>query len=160
MGFSDCEKCRECCYFEEDERYFAPLFTGTERDAIDLKASFKPFKNSDNVFQVELEESGERYVCPFLNEETHLCRIYKKRPFDCSIWPFLFMKDRDGETVLACFERDMCPDFDKMSDDKFSKLCDAKISWIKQGNILNFLKEHKELVWDYEEDTIIIKKIK
>ena len=154
-----CQDCRECCVFEEDERYFAPLFTKSEKDNVP-KAGFKPFKNSDAVFQVELVKLGERYVCPYLDTGTHLCGIYRNRPFDCRMWPFIFMKDKDGDTVLACFERDMCPSFDKMCDEDFKKLTDATLSWIKEGGILNFLKEHKELIWDYEEDTITIKKIK
>lgn len=156
-----CQKCRECCKFYKDEIYFAPLFTDEEKGIVEGlingKVSFKKYKDSDNVFQIELVKSGHLYVCPLLDEKTHLCAIYEKRPFDCRIWPFIFMK-KDNDIVLACFDKDLCPNMDSMKKRQIPRLTKKVLRWIKKNDVHKLIKEHKELVWDYEKDTKIIKK--
>ena len=155
-----CQKCRGCCKFEEDEIYFAPLFTNQEIAALgDNGAFFKKYKNHDNVMQIELVESNGLYVCPFLDEGEHLCRIYSLRPFDCRIWPFIFMKDKKGAVVLACFDRDMCPWMEEMSDSEFDKLKERVLFWLDKEEVVDFVLKNPGLIWDYEVDTFIVREI-
>lgn len=152
-----CQKCRECCKFEKDEIYFAPLFTKEEVDELNKEnITFK--KKSNNVFQIELKKSNNYYVCPFLDESNHLCTIYEKRPFDCRIWPFIFMK-KDNRIVLACFDKDLCPDMENMKKRQFPRLTKKVLKWIKKNDILKLIKEHEGLVWGFEEDAFVVKDI-
>lgn len=167
-----CQKCRECCKFEEDELYFAPLFTKAEVKrikAIGKRASkranpaanavFHPYKGSDKVFQVELVKSKQDpklWACPFLDEKSHLCSIYSKRNLDCRLWPFIFMNSKKGEVVLAHFDRDMCPLWDKMREKDFSRLKKRMLRMVKEENIIETIREHPELAWDYEQYTTVI----
>ena len=159
MGIKDCKKCRECCKFEKDEIYFAPLFTRGEIERLKNKASFKPYKNSDEIFQIELIKSGPIYVCPYLNNREHICKIYENRPFDCKIWPFIFMKDKKGNLVLACFHKDMCRVVGNMSDKEFEGYREETMGWLEKSKMVDYIRMHKELAWDYEADTFIIKEM-
>ena len=153
---NQCQHCRECCKFAADETYFGPLFTQDEIKGLD-KSLFKQYKNSKNVFQIQLVKSKKEdcYVCPLLDEASHLCTIYEKRPFDCKIWPFLFMRDKNNEPVLACFDKELCGIFNSMVDAEFNK----ELQKMNNKTTIEFLKKHKELIWDFEEDTFIIKRI-
>ncbi|MEA2037346.1 MAG: YkgJ family cysteine cluster protein [Nanoarchaeota archaeon] len=148
-----CQRCKGCCKFAEDETYFAPIFTKEEKEKVD--ANFKKYKS---IYQIELKKQGNIYVCPLLDND-HLCTIYNMRPFDCKIWPFIFMKDQNNNLVLACFDKDLCPHVEDMSEEEFNQLKNNTLDWIEENNIINFIKKNKDLIWPYEEDTFIIKEI-
>jgi Fe-S-cluster containining protein len=170
-----CQKCRGCCKFEEDELYFAPLFTKAEVEKIkakvscnassakkakpSLNAAFHLYKNSDKVFQVELiksEDDPKLWVCPFLDEKTHLCSIYSERNLDCRLWPFIFMNSKKGEVVLAHFDRDMCPIWNEMKEEDFLKVKQRMVLMLEEEEIVQTLREHPELAWEYEQYTTVI----
>lgn len=153
-----CLNCKGCCKFEEEKLYFAPLFTKDELRKIDVKkAEFKPYKNSNNVYQIKLKKQNNLYICPFL-KQNHLCEIYNERPFDCRFWPFMFMKKNNK--VYLCCDTDLCPEVEELTEKQFNELKDKVLKYIKDNNILDLIKTHKDLIWDYEEDTFIIKEIK
>ena len=160
----NCQLCKECCKFEADESYFAPLFTKEEIKNIEKQNGktdfFKNYKNSDNVFQIKLVKAdNNKYVCPFLDGDSHLCKVYSMRPFDCRIWPFIFMKDKKGRSVLACFDKEICSNLKNMKQEEFDKLKENFISWLYASDSLSIVLKNKELIWDYEEDTFIIEEI-
>ena len=153
-----CLSCKGCCKFEEEELYFVPLFTKDEMEKLGKnKATFKPYKNSSNVFQIQLKKQNKVYVCPFLKND-HLCEIYENRPFDCRFWPFIFMKKDDK--VYLCCDTDLCPEVEDLSEKEFNELKDKTMQWTEENKIMDFIEKHKDLIWDYEEDTLIIKEIK
>lgn len=156
-----CQQCRGCCKFEKNEKYFSPVFTKKEIETakIDRKLSKK---KSDNVFQIKLIESkfGDYLVCPLLNEESHLCKIYPNRPMDCKLWPIIFMFDKNKKDVLvSCFDKSLCKVIENMSDKEFEEYIKNVFKFIKSNNIIDQLKKHKELIWEYEHDTFVIAKL-
>lgn len=160
-----CLECRECCKFLEEDLYFSPIFTEEEVNKIKkkFKVNFKPYKDSKNVFQIEMVKSIEDeklYVCPLLDEEKHLCQVYPIRPFDCRVWPFIFMKDKSGKKVVfACFDKDICPVTDKMDRNAFEMHKDEVIKWINKHDLIKLLNKHPALIWDYEADTFVISEL-
>jgi Fe-S-cluster containining protein len=162
-----CQKCRECCKFENDEVYFAPLFTKAEVERINNnfshKAVFNPYKDSANVFQVGLvksTENSELWVCPFLDEKTHLCSIYSERNLDCRMWPFIFMHGKSNEVLLAHFDRDMCPIWNDMNEEDFLKVKKRMICMLEEEKVLQTIREHPELAWEHEQYTNIMSRHK
>jgi len=158
-----CQECKECCYFYLEESYFAPLITKEELAKIpkDKQAYFKPYKESNNTFQVQLIrcKKDNDYVCPMLDEETYLCEIYDSRPFDCKIWPFIIMKDKQGKTVLACSNKSNCRIIKNMPDKEFNSHFKKLLAMLKDKGLLEWLNKNKDLIWDYEDDTFIIKEL-
>ena len=160
----DCDKCRGCCKFEKGDEYFSPIFTIEEinkiRKSIKNIPKFNKHKNSKNVFQIELVKSKKENlsVCPFLDEDTHLCNIYELRPFDCKLWPFVLTKTKDGKSItLSCFDKDLCPPFEKSKDKHFEEHKKEVIKLIKSKT--NLIRTHPELVWENEEDTFFVAKV-
>jgi Fe-S-cluster containining protein len=153
-----CQKCRGCCKFKKDDEYFAPLFTKNELEKI--KANKKMFiRRSKNVYQIKLVKSKidkDILVCPFLDEESHLCKIYASRPFDCKFWPFIFMKEKE-KIQLGCFEKEFCLITKTMSNEEFKNYLNSVFHWIEENKILDLIKEHPSLIWEKEKDVIVLK---
>ncbi|MBW2970309.1 YkgJ family cysteine cluster protein, partial [Candidatus Woesearchaeota archaeon] len=102
----------------------------------------------------------KKLVCPYLNENTHLCKIYKKRPLDCKIWPLLFMYSKNKDKILlACWDKDACPRTDKMNRKEYVKYLKEQQKEISKINIPAFLKKHPEYIWNYEKYTFKVKEL-
>jgi Fe-S-cluster containining protein len=154
-----CQTCRGCCKFEPDDAYFATLFAEEEIAAIKnagmYKNVFLPYRESSDVYQIRLVKSAVNpslLVCPYLDEDTHLCTIYHLRPFDCRFWPFVFMYDITGtKKVWACFEKRLCDITAGQTDAAFmQKVNDMLGEWNVQNKALDFLSRHSAMVWRYE----------
>ncbi|MFH8080972.1 MAG: YkgJ family cysteine cluster protein [Candidatus Aenigmatarchaeota archaeon] len=153
-----CQICRGCCKFKKEHEYFAPVFTNEELKKINAdKSMFR--KKGKGVYQVKLINSkfdDQILVCPFLDEDTHLCKIYSNRPFDCKFWPFIFMKGKNS-IQLGCFEKDYCKITENMSEEEFEKFTNSIFEWIESNDILDFIKKYPDLVWEKEEGVRILK---
>jgi Fe-S-cluster containining protein len=163
-----CQTCRGCCAFEEEDRYFATLFTDQELAVLKARGMhgdfFVPYRGSSTVFQINLIRSVARprmYVCPYLDETTHLCSIYDDRPFDCRFWPFIFMKDTSKKQVLwACFEKRMCDITNAQTEGEFRKRVKDKFAEYSGAlDAESYLARYPELAWDCEPATFVIKEM-
>ncbi len=158
----DCLKCRECCKFENSELYFSPLFTDKEVEEIKKKFGnveyFMEYKGSKKVFQIKMLKSEKGfYVCPFLDEEAHLCRIYEIRPFDCKLWPFMLarVKGKEGAYVV-CFDKCLCKGLEATPAREFDEYKEYITNLLKSEQYAQLIKSYPELIWDYDPDTFEI----
>jgi Fe-S-cluster containining protein len=161
-----CQNCRGCCKFKKDKTYFAPIFNKDEINLIKFKGyfidSFKPHKNSHDVFQIKLIENKKDYsyhVCPYLNENTHICKIYDLRPIDCKIWPLVIMKDCDAKKTLLAYSNSSCKITDKMNSAKLDIYIKELELWFDNANFIDTFRKYPDLIWNYESETIIIKEL-
>jgi Fe-S-cluster containining protein len=162
---NSCQSCRGCCKFREDETYFAPVFSTKEIETIrgqGLPAdNFKPHKHHTDVFQVQLIRSTQDpqwYVCPYLDEGSHLCGIYQVRPTDCRIWPLLMMRDKENkEVVLSCFHKRICTTTDKLTEQEFELRMERLENWFDKEEFVRQLQQSPGLAWDYEPDTFHVR---
>lgn len=155
-----CKRCRECCRFRENRQDFAPIFTTEEIETIssvvETLPEFLPFKQTENIFQIRLKKAKYEdpvypYVCPFLDEENYQCSIYDVRPFDCRIWPFILLKvSETGDVQLAHFTGNACLALEEVSAEDFRAYEAYMEQYVTSVEFLNFLKEHPELIWEYE----------
>jgi uncharacterized protein len=160
-----CQTCRGCCKFRESDRYFAPLFSQNEVDRIRESGfsadCFKPHKNHADVFQIVLTPSlddASWHVCPFLNEETHLCAIYEIRPTDCRIWPLMMMRDKDPKSMtLGCFNKDFCEITDRLSSHEFTQHVTNLTNWFDEQGFVRHYQKTPGLAWDFEPETFHIR---
>jgi Fe-S-cluster containining protein len=160
-----CSRCRGCCTFGKDDEY-ATVFAKPELDRIRERFGSVPemrdFRNSGRVFQVRLVKSQNgNYVCPFLEEEKHSCRVYELRPFDCMIWPFMLARSRDGKRVeLVCLDKRECPSYGKISPQEFEGHRRKMLGLIRSREVIEFVRKYPELIWDYEKYSFLVDEIK
>lgn len=155
---ADCFACPSpCCRFAKEDIYFAPVITDQEKKILkETGIKFGSSRKGKRVFLLKLKPSRSNkqiYVCPFLKEENGACLVYKQRPLDCSLWPFIFSKSTDGKkTILACFTK-ICPSLNKISTQEKKKYLEYLKNWLEEIDYKQLLKDYPELVWNYEVGT-------
>jgi Fe-S-cluster containining protein len=77
-------KCHGCCRFDRQQTIWAPQLLGEERSS-----SFYRDKSFEPVL---ISSSKYNFACPFLNNGNNRCSIYRQRPFECRLYPFLVNK--------------------------------------------------------------------
>ncbi len=88
---SVCLECSGCCRFSQRESVWNPQALAKEAKALGLKSEKIPlkFSQSENIF-----------FCVFFQPPDHHCAVYKKRPAECQLYPFLINR-KSGKTYLA-----------------------------------------------------------
>lgn len=140
-----CLKCNGCCRYkeadsvwrpklgEDDQKGLAELITAG--DVLDAQAYIKT-----------IQSCGEHF-CRFLNGKDNTCGIYTKRPFECSLYPFIISQTPDAVKVyvhLSCpFVQDHLPRAE----------FDAYVAYLKEffrrEDVRIFLSRNKAMFHDY-----------
>lgn len=99
----ECLPCQVCCLFPDRSTAFRPFFAGEEisvhsSNEMERTRLFGTLTTAIGS-QAELIEEGGGFRCPFLESATHACRIYRDRPLDCRLYPFMIACAPDGESV-------------------------------------------------------------
>lgn len=93
-------KCGGCCRFSEAESIWSPCLLKTEISSL-LKQGILPAVISENKkLRLVSYPAQDNFVCPFLNPQDQLCKIYTLRPLECQIYPFL-INQREGKIYLS-----------------------------------------------------------
>lgn len=84
-----CLKCEGCCRFREADSVWLPCLLDEEiQDLLDRKIPAATISIDRKIQPIpHPRESG--FICPFLNLEGNICKIYAYRPFECQLYPFL-----------------------------------------------------------------------
>lgn len=117
--------------------------------------------------------SGEGYLCPAFDPETSECRIYKVRPLDCQIYPFVLMWDQEHQSVLLGWDI-KCP-FLLPVDDRFEPLQDVSslpvvptlpaemmdaaqqvFAQLEDGDLSSRIVAHPHLVTPFQVDVVVL----
>ena len=140
-----CLKCNGCCRYKEADSVWRPKLGGDDQislaeliiagDVLDAQAYIKT-----------IQTCGEHF-CRFLNSKDNTCGIYTKRPFECTLYPFIISQTPDAVKVyvhLSCpFVQDHLPRAD----------FDAYVSYLKEffrrDDIREFLCRNKAMFHDY-----------
>ena len=117
------------------------------------------FKKQDNGWQLYLKKirkDSEYYYCPLLDKKTKECQAYDCRSLDCSLYPFLVLKNKQGKLVLGLdMECSMAKKASKAwgKDKKFTRQVK---SFFSSKKFKNYLKKHPGFVEEYIRDVEIV----
>ena len=95
-----CLSCKGCCFFKQKKSLWRPQLSLKEQKKIKEAKDY-----IDEEGRITTSARGKRHVCYLLEEDNHKCRIYGKRPFECALYPFLFVKKKEKcflAVHLAC----------------------------------------------------------
>ena len=101
-----CIKCRGCCRFAEEKSLWQPTLSVKEAFGLCKDASLKKAPT------VYCPEEGN-YLCIFLDPRTNKCRVYRRRPFECRLYPLLINR-QGNRTFLAVHAS--CPAVEKNAE--------------------------------------------
>ncbi|MBS3155539.1 YkgJ family cysteine cluster protein [Candidatus Woesearchaeota archaeon] len=134
VSYKDCLNCKACCKFFEKYKHLRPL--------IKIKKGYK---------KVNLKRKNNYYICSYFKKG--LCVIHDKKPFDCKIYPFHFMKN--GNDVFLAYDNS-CKGIKNKKKKDILKYADYLEKCIKKNNLL---KKNKKYIVNFEKWLTPIKKI-
>ena len=88
-----CLACEGCCRFESEQSSWRPKLTKKEI----LRKDFAPVVDKGYL---AAHKVGHCANCTFFSPASGFCRTYTNRPFECELYPFVFMR-RDKKIYLS-----------------------------------------------------------
>lgn len=139
-----CLKCDGCCRYKEADSAWRPKLGQDEQAGL---AALITAGDVDGQGYINTIKNCGQHFCKFLNGGDNTCGIYAKRPFECSLYPFIISQVEDVAKVyvhLSCpYVQDHLPQAD----------FDAYVAYLKdffcRGDIREFLLNNKSMFHDY-----------
>ena len=140
-----CLKCKGCCRYKEVDSAWRPkLGADDEKGLADLITAGGVLDAQSYIKTIQT--CGEHF-CQFLNGGDNTCRIYAKRPFECSLYPFILSKTPYAVRVYVHLA---CP---YVQDYLSRPYYDAYVTYLKEffrrEDVRLFLSQNKGMFHDY-----------
>ena len=163
ISHQDCMSCVDpCCRFHKTLTEFAPLFSAEEYHRITARTKdASVFKKIDEkTYTVHLVQGeGKFLTCPFL-KDGKLCGIYDIAPFDCKVWPFNLMKDREKVFLVVDLE-EYCPGLERnMKLGAVKHYIDYMIRYFQSPAKKAMLKKYPSMILEYSNSLTKLQEIK
>ena len=140
-----CLKCDGCCRYKEEDSAWRPKLGADDQNS--LAALITAGGVLDGQGYIKTIKNCGKHFCRFLNQGDNTCGIYTKRPFECSLYPFILSRTPEAVKVyvhLSCpYVQDLLPSADY----------DAYVTYLKEffgrADIREFLSRNKAMFHDY-----------
>lgn len=155
-----CLSCDGCCRYAEKTTVWSPLFLYpeivelTEKNIVPSCLFTHAGQGIGRPARINLIEAKGSYLCPCFDLLENKCKIYRDRPLDCQLYPFLLVR-KENEAFLALDEK--CPYARKMlrtpgMRSYVQDLCEFLMS----KDFLKMVAEGPEIIQDYEQDVKLL----
>lgn len=140
-----CLKCDGCCRYKEPDSAWRPKLG--MRDQASLADQITGNSVLDAQGYVKTIQACGKHFCRFLNRGDNTCGIYTKRPFECSLYPFLFSQTSDTVKVYAHLS---CPYVqDHLPRTEFNAYVAYLKEFFHRAETKEFLSHNKAMFHDY-----------
>jgi Fe-S-cluster containining protein len=140
-----CLKCDGCCRYKEADSVWRPKLG--EGDRHHLAAMITAGDVLDNQGYIKTIQRCGEHFCRFLNGTDNTCGIYAKRPFECSLYPFIISQAQD---IVKVYVHLSCP---YVQDHLSRANYDAYVAYLKEffrrADTRGFLVRNKAMFHDY-----------
>jgi len=103
----------------------------------------------DDEGYIETKRNSHCFQCRYLSAATNTCGIYKARPFECQLYPFLIVKE--GERISLSVHLS-CPHIQEHLNTKsFDEFVPLLKDFFFDEKFSQFLSRNEMLISDYEE---------
>lgn len=154
-----CLSCQGCCRFNAVNSQWRPKISQEEIDAVHqtLELGNKIYSpatvDQEHFLKANKIPKQHRLMadckCTFFDIENNTCRIYKHRPFDCRLYPFLLVI-KDGAYFVGVHLN--CPFIAETRHQKVFKNHVEKLKkFFVQPDVLEYFKRHKFLAGEFTE---------
>jgi Fe-S-cluster containining protein len=140
-----CLKCNGCCRYREADSVWRPkLGPGDQANLAALITAGDVL--DDQAYIKTVQVCGEHF-CKFLHKGDNTCGIYTKRPFECSLYPFILSQTPDA---LKAYVHLSCPFVqDHLPHAEFDAYAAYLKEFFNRRDIREFLSRNKEMFHDY-----------
>jgi len=142
---SVCLKCDVCCRFEHPTDGWRPKVGETEKPVIDNVIRGKKWIDPQGF--IYMRQGKGQCRCMFFNTSDQTCQIYKERPFECILYPFLLMEHENQPWIGVHLA---CPHIQKhYGDASYQAFAEGLKTYFRQDHVTEFLKANPSLVRDF-----------
>jgi Fe-S-cluster containining protein len=140
-----CLKCDGCCRYKQADSIWRPkLGTSDKENLSDLINAGNML--DDQGYIKAIQNCGMNF-CKFLNAIDNTCGIYGKRPFECSLYPFIISKTPYAVRVYVHLS---CPYVqDHLPHANYVSYVDYLEKFFSQVSVREFLSKNKDMFHDY-----------
>jgi Fe-S-cluster containining protein len=140
-----CLKCDGCCRYKEADSAWRPKLGADDQKK--LAALIAANDVLDSRGYIKTIQTCEGHSCRFLNGADNTCGIYTKRPFECSLYPFILSQTSDAVKVYAHLS---CPYIqDQLPSADFDAYAAYLKEFFRRADIREFLSHNKAMAHDY-----------
>ena len=140
-----CLKCKGCCRYKEEASAWRPKLGAGDQVALGDLINAGDVLDAQGYIKT-IQVCGE-HLCRFLNGSDNTCGIYSKRPFECSLYPFILSKTPE---VVKLYVHLSCP---YVQDHLSRAIYDQYIVYLKEffrrPDIREFLLNNQAMFHDY-----------
>jgi uncharacterized protein len=142
---AQCLECKGCCAFAHSGGDWSPRLTPEDISLLAGAAPERTWLNGDE--RVALVPSSRGQACYFLDEGSHHCRVYAKRPYECRLYPFL-LSHEDG--LVRLYAHLSCPALGELfKKDDWRRRVSAVRAFFQQDKTLAWVRENARHFVDY-----------
>ena len=140
-----CLKCNGCCRYKDSSSPWRPKLGALDQTGLaDLIVTGGVL--DAQAYITTIQACGEHF-CRFLKGEDNTCGIYTRRPFECSLYPFILSKTPDAVKVYVHLS---CP---YVQDHLSRARYDAYVAYLKEffrrEDVRGFLLGNQGMFHDY-----------
>ena len=135
-----CLDCKGCCRFREPQSPWRPKVYANEEKLFCHEHFDEAFL--DHEGKVATRSCSDEHVCLFLDSLTNACQVYKARPLECALYPFVLIKAKEGIFLAVHLA---CPFVQQaQSSAEFAAYLGELRTFFGQGSVQDFLKAHRQ----------------
>lgn len=135
-----CLSCLCCCRYNSSSSIWSPNLLEQEKRELGLE-------------KIELIPINESYICRFLNLENNRCRIYKKRPLECRLYPFLINSCSEKLYLSVHLS---CPFVKgKINGEKFKRYLNYLNRYLLKPSVSSTLNRDRKLFPSYPAEQVV-----
>jgi len=140
-----CLKCDGCCRYKSADSIWRPKLGQGDRENLGTLINAQDTLDSEGYIKT-IQSCGEHF-CRFLNSKDNTCGIYTKRPFECSLYPFIISQESDALKVYVHLS---CPYIqDHLPKDEYQKYVTYLKEFFDQPKTRAFLILNRSSFHDY-----------
>lgn len=142
---AQCLACKGCCAFLHSGGDWSPRLTPEDISLLTEADPERTWLNGEE--RVSLVPSSRGQACFFLDEASHHCRVYAKRPYECRLYPFL-LSHEDG--VVKLYAHLSCPALGELfKKDDWRRRISSTRAFFQQDATLAWVRENARYFVDY-----------
>lgn len=137
-----CLACQGCCRFSECNSIWTPHLLNKEKTFLRIN----PIKYKD------------LFICSYFVPGKNYCKIYRRRPLDCQLYPFLLNKNKN-KIFLAIDSK--CPFVkENKNSQEFKKYIKYLARILESKKFIKKICKNLEFINTYPQDAIEIRELK
>lgn len=144
-----CLKCQGCCRFKEIDSVWTPCLLEEEVQELLDKDIPPAYINMQKKILPVSNPRGEGFFCAFFEAESNKCKIYRMRPFECQLYPFL-INLRDKKVILTV-DLNCLYVKENIHKKEFKEYTDYLSAYLNSPQQLEMLKDNPQIIQAYED---------